>query len=805
MRKPKAFIAEIATLGGAALTGAVASAAASGAKNARTTSILTSTATAALGAGLIVRSARQERQNQRLNARLDRLISETQQLQDPESGTSALLDELSSRIDRLPSWIDTVLAERLETQRAALAAAAKTGQYAPAAIPSPSPNGKKRAREFGVANSETKQTRAGEFTTTLDLDVDKFLAPYEPVHLTASPLEITVDVEGATEANIDLTLLTRDGKANAKAALVAVKVLDEAGSEMDFPVLPSRSDKYGYFSYLGVTDSVSENRVAVRLPRRAKKLALSFYQWGASTNLQNRVRVTFSGKNPEWYASRKPAHIKVAAILDEFSYNSFRYECDLVSLDYSTWREQIEAHQPDLFFCESAWSGHDSKARPWKGRVYASENFNYENRTELLKILEYCKARGIPTVFWNKEDPSHYEDKKHNFVDTALRFDHIFTTDDKSAARYRSEYGHQSVHVMQFAVQPRLFNPANGAHRSRDVVFAGGWYSNHEQRSLDMETMFDAVEASDRELKIYDRFYGSDDPTKIFPRRFQYALNPPVSGEDMAHVYKESEIGMTVNTETVSRTMFARRIFELMACNTYVVSNYSNGVYELFGDDVLYLDKNPSGLKQLSDEEMNRAREVNLRRVLSSHTYRERFADILAVAQVPHDRSVSVPPLVVRVNSFEEASDAYAALKRVGQWGAPRIILLSSAVDNLAYADALTEFNRGGIAVVWEPMLQSGGTPMNQLYSGNELIVLIPLERLSKGNIRPETFADHAMHAQYTDIPVVAATDLVGANIESRFSQVRSGESAPTLVKDTHFKGLIQDLQSGQPSLYYVI
>ena len=107
--------------------------------------------------------------------------------------------------------------------------------------------------------------------------------------------------------------------------------------------------------------------------------------------------------------------------------------------------------------------------------------------------------------------------------------------------------------------------------------------------------------------------------------------------------------------------------------------------------------------------------------------------------------------------------------------------------------------------MVWEPMLQSGETPMNQLYSGNEFIVLIPLEWLSKGNIRPETFADHAMHAQYTDIPVVAATDLVGATIESRFSQVRSGESAPTLVKDTHFKGLIQDLQSGQPSLYYVI
>lgn len=805
MRKPKAFIAEIAALGGVALTGAVGFVTAAGSSSAQVVSMLASTATVALGAGLIVKSARQERQNQRLNTRLDRILSSTQELQDPEDGTSAKLNELSARIDRLPGWLDTVIAERMETQRAALAAATQTGGGADTAASSLAPSSEKRSRESGIANKETKRTRTGEFTTTVDIDVDRFLAPYEPVHLTASPLAITLDVSGATEAQIDLTLLSRDGQDNAKAALVAVKVFDESGNEMDFPVLPSRSDKYGYFSYLRVFGSVSENLVAVRLPRRAEKLSLAFYKWGASANLQNRVRVTVSGKAPEWYATRKPSEVKVAAILDEFSYNSFRYECDLLPLGYATWREQIEAHQPDLFFCESAWSGHDSLSRPWKGRVYASENFNYENRTELLKILEYCKNRGIPTVFWNKEDPSHYDDKKHNFVDTALRFDHIFTTDDQSAARYRSEYGHQSVHVMQFAVQPRLFNPSNGLQRSRDVVFAGSWYANHEQRSRDMETMFDAVQASDRELKIYDRFYGSDDPTKVFPHRFQYALNPPIPGEDMARVYKESEIGMTVNTETVSRTMFARRIFELMACNTYVVSNYSNGVYEIFGDDVLYLDRNPSGLKQLTNEEMERAQAVNLRKVLTSHTYRDRFADILAVAKVPHDGSVSVPPFVVRVNSMEEAREAFEALKRIGQWDATRVLLLSNEVDNLAYADSLTEFNRGGIAVVWEPMLLTGETPLDQLYSDNDRIVLAPLEWLKLGNIRPAMFADHELHAQYTDIPVAAASDFVEETIGHRFTMVGSPELVPTLVKEKYFKSLVQNLQNGQPSLYYVI
>lgn len=172
---------------------------------------------------------------------------------------------------------------------------------------------------------------------------------------------------------------------------------------------------------------------------------------------------------------------------------------------------------------------------------------------------------------------------------------------------------------------------------------------------------------------------------------------------------------------------------------------------------------------------------------------------------MPHDQSVSVPPLVVRVNSFEEANEAYAALKRVGQWGAPRRILLSNAIDNLAYADALTEFNRGGVAVVWEPMLLSGETPLNQLYSEGESIVLVPLERLIQGNIRPDTFADHAMHAQYTDVPVVAAADLPGDTVAARFAQVRLQPLVPALVKDNHFKGLVQGLQNGHSSLYYVI
>ena len=126
---------------------------------------------------------------------------------------------------------------------------------------------------------------------------------------------------------------------------------------------------------------------------------------------------------------RKPSELNVAAVVDEFTYNSFRFECHMFPVEPDNWQKVFSENRIDIFFCESAWVGTDNERHPWKGQVYGSCNFSKENRTDLFQIIEYCKANHIPTVLWNKEDPAHYEDKVHNFVDTALRFDHIFTTD----------------------------------------------------------------------------------------------------------------------------------------------------------------------------------------------------------------------------------------------------------------------------------------------------------------------------------------------------------------------------------------
>lgn len=394
--------------------------------------------------------------------------------------------------------------------------------------------------------------------------------------------------------------------------------------------------------------------------------------------------------------------VKVAAILDEFSFNSFAPECQLFALTPENWRDVFDHEAPDLFFCESAWSGHDPQARPWRGKIYASENFAQENRTVLLEILEHCKRAGIPTVFWNKEDPSHFDDRAHNFVDTAIKFDHIFTTDAGCVQRYKEEYGHRSVHVLQFAAQPRLFNPIEVTQRSNNAVFAGGWYENHIQRSKDMEQIFDAVLRSGRGLKIYDRFFNfEDDDTHVYPERFAPYIHPPVPGNQVAGVYKESTIGISINTETESETMFARRVFELMACNTFVVSNYSKGVDKLFGDTVLFLDREPNGLEAWSQERIDASRKHNLHTVLREHTYAKRFEEIARVAGLDFAPSTPAVAATALVTDKADTEHAFAALRSLS---APnitaKVLLVGPSVEPFDYGLLLRDFNRDGVQVI---------------------------------------------------------------------------------------------------------
>src|SRR5690554_3285593 len=101
----------------------------------------------------------------------------------------------------------------------------------------------------------------------------------------------------------------------------------------------------------------------------------------------------------------------------------------------------------------------------------------------------------------------------------------------------------------------------------------------------------DALLESGYELEVYDRYHGSGDPLHEWPEKYRKFIRPGLPHQQMPDVYRSSQLGLNFNTVTDSATMFARRVFELMSSNTLVISNYSKGVDKMFGDLVVFADR----------------------------------------------------------------------------------------------------------------------------------------------------------------------------------------------------------------------
>lgn len=435
------------------------------------------------------------------------------------------------------------------------------------------------------------------------------------------------------------------------------------------------------------------------------------------------------------FAHKKAKELKVAVILDEFSFNSFKDEFTPLVITPTNWKIVFAQQRPDLFFCESAWSGNDSVNRPWKGKIYASVNFKKENRTELLQILDYCNKNGIPTVFWNKEDPTHYPDRFHDFVKTAQLFDFVFTTAEECVEKYKQEYGLKHVYALPFATNPTVFNPIEDGktERTKNIVFAGSWYAYHIERSKTMHKLFDSFLSNGYELEFYNRYYGDSDPNHLIPEQYLKYEKPSVPNKEIGRVYKSSIFGLNMNTVIDSDTMFARRVFELMSSNTLVLSNYSKGMDKMFGKNVIFLDTEPQRLKALNKDEINRIREENLNNVLQHHTYQKRFETILNAVGIIYDKEPEKITLVTKVhNRAELLSEISHFHKEFGSKPYRLLLIMTKAFSDLDVAEIYSEFNYQKINVVAESYIERYGNERSIYVETPYFILVNKLQELNQ-------------------------------------------------------------------------
>lgn len=364
--------------------------------------------------------------------------------------------------------------------------------------------------------------------------------------------------------------------------------------------------------------------------------------------------------------------LRVVGIMDTFTLTCFQPECQLFELTPEGWQSEIEQVQPDIFFLESAWRGKDEL---WKGMI-----INYSK--ELYDLITYCHEQKIPVVFWCKEDPPHTDE----FMHVARMADIVFTTDIDSVEIYKRELKHEFVYHLHFAAQPQIHNPLEIHERKDQFAFAGSYPLQYKDRCRVFDELSEYFIRS-RGISIYDRNYLDKLPKFMFPEKYQPYILGKLEPQQIDIAYKGYFFGINMNSVQNSRTMFARRVFELMASNTVVVSNISRGLINYFGDLAICAD-DPKEMeekvqKYCGDQEtMDKFRLVAFRKVLRQHLYEDRLDYI--VSKVFGNSLKRKPPEILvcgRVSSKKEAKRVLQMFRKQS-YPAKRLILVSDEISS---------------------------------------------------------------------------------------------------------------------------
>lgn len=555
---------------------------------------------------------------------------------------------------------------------------------------------------------------------------------------------------------------------------------------------------------------------------------------GSSTGAKTR-RAGFAGRhrqlgfapfNVEVAEVRRP-DITVAVILDDFSNLAFQYEWNQVSLTPGAWESELERSQPDLLFVESAWNGNGGQ---WKyeltGAAGPKENF--------VRLLQRCQELGIPTVFWNKEDPPHYDD----FLAAAKLFDYVFTSDSDRLPSYRNELTHDNVDVLQFAAQPTLHNPIRprtGWH-DRDVAFAGMYFVHKfPERREQLDILLSAAQQAGAKmevgLEIFSR-HGEKDPNYRFPAELSKFVKGSLSYPEMLTAYKAFKVFLNVNSVVDSPTMCARRIFEISAAGTSVVSTPSAALTQTWEPGEQFIVQTVEEAEQvieslvqnpaLSERQLHRAQ----RRIWSDHTYAHRAETVISSALPLRTVPVTVPTVSLLVSTIRP-HQLRSVFQTVGNLAGVELELVLATHGFHLPAHELRglqqEFGVGEVSVLERHRTVSLGNCLNDCVAASTGAVLSKMD--DDDFYAPNYMLDmvHALsyskadvvgkQAHYVFVAQSDVTVLRYADREHRFTNAVMGPTitAPRSVfENVQFQGLslgedtafLRDVKSGGGRIY---
>ncbi|WP_386693737.1 glycosyltransferase [Lonepinella sp. MS14435] len=273
--------------------------------------------------------------------------------------------------------------------------------------------------------------------------------------------------------------------------------------------------------------------------------------------------------------------MRIALIADNLTRTSLLLTNDILVVDVNLglmdWKVVPDC---DFLLVESAWNGYKDR---WKYKIASYPDYPKRTNEKLVRLVEKAKDKGIPTVFWNKEDSVHFD----RFIDSAKHFDHIFTVDENCIKKYRSIVpASTTVDVAMFPVQPKIHN-FQGFHFKHNSANFVGSYNNsiHSERLNHQEMLFGAAQKANMALTVFDRNSNRKNKMYRYPNeKFNFMVNNTVDYIHTSDIYRDYLVSLNVNTITDSPTMFSRRVVEILACGGILVSTPSVAMEKLFRD-----------------------------------------------------------------------------------------------------------------------------------------------------------------------------------------------------------------------------
>ncbi|AOA59203.1 CgeB family protein [Acinetobacter larvae] len=266
----------------------------------------------------------------------------------------------------------------------------------------------------------------------------------------------------------------------------------------------------------------------------------------------------------------------ILSILDHFTEQALSLEPHVNLIPAKTRFRPLFSTKIDMLLVESTWLGNQGH---WQYQVASYPEHPQRNNIKLKKLIDWAKNKGIPTVFWNKEDPFHFE----QFIASASLFDYIFTTDKNMINHYKKRLNHTHIYSLMFPIQPKIHYATpliNIKHKSS--IFIGSYIKHmHSERQQWQDTYF-PIAAQYGGLTIVDRHAQNTHEHYQFPQLANTTYLAQVPYEQTGHLYRQYQQALNVNTITDSPTMFSRRLLEIMACGRLAISNPCLAINEHF-------------------------------------------------------------------------------------------------------------------------------------------------------------------------------------------------------------------------------